>query len=119
HRVVVAVQGLRLPAALDDAASDELRDGRDAAVENVRERGQPDRETACRPAAEPVLRGRADVEDGLPIEVRRRPRADRQDAAGRELTGRSDGGREPLGPDLAEGRERRELAPGSPVQLAE
>ena len=57
--VPVAVDRLRLEAALDDAAGDELGDRLDVAVEDVAERRQPDRE-ACGhgPAGEPVLRRR-------------------------------------------------------------
>src|SRR5205085_806863 len=117
--VMVAVQGLRLEGALDDAAGDELRDGVDTAIEQIGERRQPDRERPGVAAAEPMLRGAAHVNDGLAIEIRGRPGADRQDTAGAELAGRGERRREPLRPQLAEGRERGELAAGSSIELSE
>ena len=72
RRDVVAVEGLGVEAALDDAAGDELRDRIDAAVEGIGERAQPDGEGLRLTATEPMPDRCADMEDRLAIERLRR-----------------------------------------------
>ena len=81
-RVVIAIQRLRVEAALDDAAGDELGDGLEVAsrvASGVSQTASDGRVTA----AEPVLRGGADVEDRLAVEVARGAGADRHEPSGR------------------------------------
>ena len=69
--------------------------------------------------AQAMLGRAADVQHRLAVELGRVAGADRQDAARGELAGSRHGRGEALGPQLAEGGRRGELAAGPPVQLAE
>jgi hypothetical protein len=105
--------------ALDHAPGDELGDGRCPTLQGIRERREPERQACHRPAAEASLRGRRDVMDGLPVDLRRLADRDRQQPARRQLAGRGQGHRVALGRQLAERRERPELATAPPVDLIE
>ena len=65
---VLAVDRLRLEAALDDAARDELGRRRDAAVD-ARERVEPDGQGVRVAADQPPDPGRADLADRLAVEL--------------------------------------------------
>ena len=66
-----------------------------------------------------MLRGGADVEDGLTVDIPGVARADRQDPAGGELAGRGDRRGEALRAQLTERGQGCQLATSPAVQLAE
>src|SRR6185369_4803522 len=84
--VVVAVEGLRVEAAFDDPAGDQLGNRLDTALEDVGQGCQPDREAPGVATAEAMLGRGSDMEDRLAIELVGVSATDREDPARRELT---------------------------------
>ena len=115
---VRAVQALGVERALDDAAGEELRDGRCATVEDGGERRDPQGEGLRLAAAEPALGRRADPHDGLAVELAASPAP----TVTTRPAGRSPGLRRPSSsacPRLLERGQGLDLAADPPVDLAE
>ena len=114
----VAVDGLGLVGALDDAPRHEFRDRFGATVDMGRQVGQPDGQALDLVAAEAPLDRGADVMDRLAVDLLGRAGRDRDDTLDRDLPGCDERRAELLSPDLAEREERLELPAGPPIELS-
>ena len=117
--VVVAIDGGGLEFALHDATRQQLGGCRSSPIEPIAQLPEPDREGLDAPAGQTPLDGRADPQDHLARNRVGVACGNRQQPTGAQLSGGREDGPVPLGLQLAERGQRRQLPAGAPVDLRE